>query len=56
MARCDQIRATATGSTVEDAIEHLQEAINDLVKVYGEEEIFQEIGPGADLRLIEVAV
>lgn len=56
IARCDRIRATATGGTAEEAIHHLQEAITDLVKVFGEAEVFQEIGPGADLRLIEVAV
>jgi len=56
MARCERIRATATGNLPEEALQNLQEAISDMVKEYGEEEIFQEMGPGTDLRLIEVAV
>ncbi len=56
MARCERIRATATGNTPEDALQNLQEAIFEMVKEYGEEEIFQVTVPGTDLRLIEVAV
>lgn len=56
MARCERIRATATGNSPEDALQNLQEAIFELVNEYGEEEIFQVMAPGTDLRLIEVAV
>jgi predicted RNase H-like HicB family nuclease len=32
MARCEEIRATATGDTPEDAIKNLREAIDESVK------------------------
>ena len=56
MARCDRVRATATGSTREEAIENLQEAIVELVKEYGEQAVFQDVPPGTDMEVIEVAV
>jgi predicted RNase H-like HicB family nuclease len=56
MARCERVRATATGSTREEAIANLQDAIVELVREYGEEAVFQDLPPGTDLQLIEVAV
>jgi predicted RNase H-like HicB family nuclease len=56
MARCERVRATATGDTREEAIENLQEAIVELVREYGEKAVFQDLPPGTDPQLIEVAV
>jgi predicted RNase H-like HicB family nuclease len=56
MARCERVRATAVGSTREEAIENLQEAIIELVREYGEDAVFQDVPPGTDMEVIEVAV
>jgi predicted RNase H-like HicB family nuclease len=37
MARCEEIRATATGDTPDDAIKNLREAIDEMVREYGQE-------------------
>jgi predicted RNase H-like HicB family nuclease len=42
MARCEEIRATATGDTPDDAIQNLREAIDEMVKEYGQNEVFQD--------------
>ncbi len=56
MARCELVKATATGDTSEEAIENLREAIEDLIQEYGEAVVFQEINPEGDVQVIEVAV
>ena len=56
MARCEEIRATATGDTADDAIQNLREAIGEMVKEYGQNEVFQDLMPESQVRVIEVAV
>jgi predicted RNase H-like HicB family nuclease len=56
MARCEEIRATATGDTPDDAIKHLREAIDEMVKEYGQNEVFQDLTPESQVQVIEVAV
>jgi len=56
MARCEEIRATATGDTPEDAIKNLREAIDEMVKEYGQSEVFQDLVPESQIQVIEVAV
>jgi predicted RNase H-like HicB family nuclease len=56
MARCEEIRATATGDTPDDAIKNLREAIDEMVKEYGQNEVFQDLTPESQVQVIEVAV
>lgn len=56
MARCEEIRATATGDTPDDAIRNLREAIDEMVKEYGRNEVFQDLMPESQVQVIEVAV
>ena len=56
MARCEEIRATAVGDTADDAIQNLREAIDDMVKEYGQKEVFQDLMPESHVQVIEVAV
>ncbi len=56
MARCEQVRATATGESSEAAIENLREAIEEMVMEYGEEAVFEGVTPEGDVQVIEVAV
>jgi len=56
MARCEEIRATATGDSPDDAIRNLREAIDELVREYGQNEVFQDLMPESQVQVIEVAV
>ena len=56
LARCELLKASATGNTREEAIESLREAIDDLIEEYGEADVFQGIGPESEVQVIEVAV
>ena len=56
MARCEEIRATATGDTPDDAIRNLREAIDEMVKEFGQKEVFQDLMPESQVQVIEVAV
>ncbi len=56
MARCEQVRATATGESSEAAIENLREAIEEMVMEYGEEVVFEGVTPEGDVQVIDVAV
>jgi predicted RNase H-like HicB family nuclease len=56
MARCEEIRATATGDTPDEAIQNLREAIDEMVKEYGHNEVFQDLMPESQVKVIEVAV
>jgi len=56
MARCEEIRATATGDTPDDAIQNLREAIDEMVREYGQNEVFQDLMPESQVKVIEVAV
>lgn len=56
LARCEQLRATATGNTSEEAIDNLREAVEEMVQEYGKEVVFREIGPESEVQVIEVAL
>jgi predicted RNase H-like HicB family nuclease len=56
MARCEEIRATATGDTPDGAIHNLREAIDEMVKEYGQNKVFQDLVPESQVQVIEVAV
>ena len=55
MARCEEIRATATGDTPDDAIHNLREAIDEMIKEYGQNEVFQDLMPESQVQVIEVS-
>jgi predicted RNase H-like HicB family nuclease len=56
LARSPSLKASATGNTREEAIENLREAIDELIEEYGEDDVFQGIGPESEVQVIEVAV
>jgi len=56
LARCEQVRATATGNTCGEAVQNLREAVEDLAREYGEPAVFQEISPESEVQVIEVAL
>ena len=56
LARCELVKATATGNTCDEAIENLREAIEDLIQEYGKSAVFQDISPEGDVQVIEVAI
>lgn len=56
LARCEQVKATATGNTCDEAMKNLREAIEQLIKEYGEAAVFQDISPEGDVQVIEVAL
>jgi predicted RNase H-like HicB family nuclease len=56
LARCEQVRATATGDTPQEAIDNLREAVEELLQAYGEAVVFQDINPETEVQVIEVAV
>ncbi len=55
MARCEVLRATATGETSEEAIVNLREAITELVYEFGETAVFQNIDVNTDIQIFEYA-
>ena len=56
MARCEKIRATATGDTPDEAVKNLREAIKEMVEEYGEKAVFQDVIPESEVQVIEVAI
>ena len=56
LARCEQVKATATGNTCDEATENLREAIEELIKEYGKAAVFQEISPEGEVHVMEVAL
>ncbi|HHW39666.1 MAG TPA: type II toxin-antitoxin system HicB family antitoxin [Syntrophomonadaceae bacterium] len=56
IARCEPLRATATGDTPEEALKNLKEAIDEMVAEFGREAVFQDISPEVDVRVLEVSV
>lgn len=56
MARCQQVRVTATGNTCKEAVENLREVVENLVREYCEAAVFQEISPEREVHVIEVAL
>jgi predicted RNase H-like HicB family nuclease len=56
ISRCEQLRATATGDTADEALKNLREAIDEMIKEFGREAVFQDISPEVDIRVLEVSV
>jgi len=56
IARCKDVRATAVGATSEEAIRNVREAIEEMVKEYGQAAVFEDIDPETQVEVIEVAV
>jgi predicted RNase H-like HicB family nuclease len=56
MARCSEIRATATGEDAETAVQNLLAAVREMVDEFGEARVFQDFNPESDLRVLEVAL
>jgi len=56
IARCDEVRATATGDTPDEAVKNLHEAIEEMIKEFGESAVFQDVNPESEVQVIEVAV
>jgi predicted RNase H-like HicB family nuclease len=56
LARCEEVRASATGNTSEEAIRNLREAIDEMISEYGREAVFQDVNFEGEVRIIEVAV
>ena len=54
LARCEFAKANATGNTCDEAIENLREAIDELIKEYGEASVFQDISPEGEVQVLEV--
>jgi predicted RNase H-like HicB family nuclease len=56
IARCEEVRATATGDTPDEAVNNLREAIEEMIKEFGEGAVFQDVIPESEVQVIEVAV
>jgi hypothetical protein len=53
---CEEIRASAMGDTSGEALVNLREAIEEMIREYGETAVFQDINPQSEVQVIEVAV
>lgn len=56
LARCEEVRACAMGDTTGQALVNLREAIEEMIREYGETAVFQDINPESEVQIIEVAV
>jgi len=56
IARCEPLRATATGNTPYEAPKKLKEAIDEMIKEFGLEAVFQDISPEGDVQVLEVSI
>ena len=56
IARCEEVRATATGDRQDEAVNNLREAIEEMVSEFGESAVFQDVTPESEIQVIEVAV
>ena len=56
LARCEGVRATATADTADEAVNNLREAIEEMIKEFGESAVFQDVIPASEVQVIEVAV
>lgn len=54
IARCEEVRATATGDSPDEAVNNLQEAIKEMIEKFGESAVFQDIAPELKLRLFRL--
>ncbi|BAF60429.1 uncharacterized conserved protein [Pelotomaculum thermopropionicum SI] len=56
IARCEPLRATATGDNPDEALKNLREAIDEMIREFGREEVFQDVSPETEVRVLEVSV
>jgi predicted RNase H-like HicB family nuclease len=56
IARCEEVRATATGDTPDEAVNNLREAIKEMITEFGEVAVFQDVTPESEIQVIEVAI
>jgi predicted RNase H-like HicB family nuclease len=49
IAYCESVRATAMGDTSEEAVRNLYEAIEEMVIEFGEQIVFQDVNPKAEV-------
>jgi len=56
LARCEDVRASAMGDTPDEAVHNLREAIDEMIKEYGQDAVFQDVTPESQVQVIEVAV
>jgi|CryGeyDrversion2_1046600.scaffolds.fasta_scaffold441080_1 predicted RNase H-like HicB family nuclease len=56
IARCEEVRATATGDTPDEAVDNLREAITEMITEFGEGAVFQDVAPESEVQIIEVAI
>jgi len=56
IARCEEVRATATGDTPDEAVDNLREAIKEMIAEFGEVSVFQDVTPESEIQVIEVAI
>jgi len=56
IARCEEVRATATGDTPDEAVNNLREAIKEMIAEFGEVAVFQDVTPEGEIQVIEVAI
>jgi len=56
LARCEDVRASAMGDTPDEAVHNLREAIDEMIKEYGQDAVFQDVAPESQVQVIEVAV
>ena len=56
IARCEKVRATATGDTPDEAVDNLREAIKEMITEFGENAVFQDVAVESEVQVIEVAI
>lgn len=56
MARSEAVRATATGNTVEEALVNLREAVQEMIVIFGNEKVFEDLQPETDYQVLEIAL
>jgi predicted RNase H-like HicB family nuclease len=56
IAGCEEVCATATGDTPDEAVNNLREAIKEMITEFGEVAVFQDVTPESEIQVIEVAI
>jgi len=56
IARCEEVRATATGDNPDEAVDNLREAIKEMITEFGESAVFQDVAPKSEVQVIELAI
>jgi predicted RNase H-like HicB family nuclease len=56
MARCEDVRATATGDTASEAVANLLESIEEMVEAFGAAAVFQDAPTAGEVQIEGVTV